>query len=198
MIAVLVPVLTGAAAVIYLLVGHLLKALGSPPAFAVGRFSGAVTVIDLPAAAVGPLIAALRNASTHLRTEAPDEEPPAELAVAREAWRDALLACGIEPFLRTAAPGPDVPPPPGCPATPTIGYSRPDFSSPADGSAPGAAGATADRASPAPATAAPNTGPSKRTSRRDALSGRRGSGGSVVRSVRERQVHAVPARRELL
>jgi hypothetical protein len=168
-IAVLVPVLAGTAAVIFLLVGYLLKALDPPPAFAasllaVGWFFGAVTVLGILAAAVALLITALRNSSTELPAMEAGGELPPELARAREDWRDALLERGIVPFLRSALAEPATGAAPGTGAgagadpdgsaradrgagrgagaatarhLPKIGYSRPNFSSPDDGSTAG-------------------------------------------------------------
>ncbi|MFJ5684467.1 hypothetical protein [Streptomyces sp. NPDC093099] len=150
-IAVLAPVLGGTAAVIFLLVGYLLKALSPPPAFArsmvaVGWFFAAVTVVGLLVAATGLLVTALRNTATQLPAEEGwGDELPDEVAHAREAWRQALLERGILPFLRAALADPGTTPaaPPAPRAAqpvkhlPKIGYSRPDFSSPDEGSASG-------------------------------------------------------------
>ncbi|MEV7090359.1 hypothetical protein AB0O07_31525 [Streptomyces sp. NPDC093085] len=145
-VSVLVPVLGGVAAVIFLLVGYLLKALDPPPAFAsslvaVGWFFAAITAIGILGAAVGLLVTAMRNSSTELPAdETAGREPPDEVARAREAWRHALLERGILPFLRKAlddaGTAPAATPAPTRSATqlPKIGYSRPDFSSPDDGS----------------------------------------------------------------
>ncbi|MFF5567792.1 hypothetical protein ACFY7Z_19900 [Streptomyces sp. NPDC012623] len=147
-ITVLVPILGGTAALIFLLVGYLLKALDPAPAFAtsmlaVGWFFAAVTVLGVLAAAVALLVTALRNSATQLPAEeSPSGEPPDEVARAREAWRHALLERGILPFLRTALADPSADPAaPGPPRRikhlPKIGYSRPDFSSPDEGAADG-------------------------------------------------------------
>ncbi|MFE9885649.1 hypothetical protein [Streptomyces scopuliridis] len=151
-ITVLAPVLGGTAAVIFLLVGYLLKALSPPPAFArslvaVGWFFAAVTVIGILAAAIGLLVTALRNTATQLPAEEPwGGELPDEVARAREAWRQALLERGILPFLRAALADPGAAAPAAPPAPrpaqpvkhlPKIGYSRPDFSSPDEGSTAG-------------------------------------------------------------
>ncbi|GAA1151325.1 membrane protein [Streptomyces hebeiensis] len=147
-ITVLVPVLGGIAAVIFLLVGYLLKALRPAPAFAgsllaVGWFFAAVTALGILAAATGLLITALRNGPTHVPAEGTaNGELPEEVGRAREAWRHAVLERGILPFLRTSlaapGPGPATPRPPrSVKNLPTIGYSRPDFSSPGEGSTAG-------------------------------------------------------------
>ncbi|MEV8565713.1 hypothetical protein AB0436_09075 [Streptomyces sp. NPDC051322] len=144
-IAVLAPVLAGTAAAIFLLVGYLLKALDPPPDFAdtlltAGWFFGALTAAAILVAAIGLLLAALRNGSTevHAGDEDGDDGLTDEVARARDAWRHALLERGILPFLREALadPGAD----PAAPATyrpagrmPDLGYSRPDYASPGDG-----------------------------------------------------------------
>ncbi|MCT9090407.1 hypothetical protein N4G70_16255 [Streptomyces sp. ASQP_92] len=151
-VAVLAPVLAGTAAVIFLLVGYILKMLKPQPAFAdtmltAGWFFGALTAAAILAAAVGLLITAVRNGATQVvaideadEADAPDERTQ-ELARAREAWRHALLERGIYPFLRDALADPSVDP--GAPAPrrpmgrmPTLGYDRPGFDSPDQGGSP--------------------------------------------------------------
>ncbi|MFJ2113691.1 MULTISPECIES: hypothetical protein [unclassified Streptomyces] len=147
-ITVLVPLLGGTAAVIFLLVGYLLEAFSPPPAFAasmlaVGWFFAAVTVVGILAAAIGLLVTALRNSAAQLPAEEfPGGDLPDEVARAREAWRHALLERGILPFLRDALNDPSATPiAPGPPRRvkhlPKIGYSRPDFSSPDKGATAG-------------------------------------------------------------
>lgn len=145
-IAVLAPVLSGTAAVIFLLVGYILKALDPDQTFArtmltAGWVFGAITAAAVLVAAVGLLLTALRN-----RTPADDRARDAaheELDRAREAWREALLERGILPFLRealaepgTATGHPSTPPAPTG-RIPRLGYDRPGFSSPDDGTATG-------------------------------------------------------------
>lgn len=144
-VTVLAPVLAGAAAVIFLLVGYILKMLSPPPSFAgtmvdAGWFFAALTAAAILIAAVGLLITALRNGSTSLAADDPGEELPEDVARAREAWRHALLERGILPFLRDALAHPGAAPAartpyPSANRIPKIGYSRPDFSSPDDGPA---------------------------------------------------------------
>ncbi|WP_327709968.1 hypothetical protein OG912_16355 [Streptomyces sp. NBC_00464] len=144
-ITVLAPVLAGTAAVIFLLIGYILRALDPPPAFArtmvgAGWFFAAATAAAILVAAVGLLITALRNGSTSLAAEEQGEELPEDVARAREAWRHALLERGILPFLRDALADPGAAPAARVPhrspnRIPKIGYSRPDFSSPGDGPA---------------------------------------------------------------
>ncbi|MFE1880877.1 hypothetical protein [Streptomyces diastatochromogenes] len=145
-IAVLAPVLAGTAAAIFLLVGYILRMLAPGQAFAqtmltAGWVFGAVTAAAILVAAVGLLLTALRNsaaaeAGTH---EAASEE----VARAREAWREALLERGILPFLRDALAQPGTAalhrtaPPAPTGRMPRLGYDRPGFSSPDDGSASG-------------------------------------------------------------
>ncbi|MFE7775603.1 hypothetical protein ACFU5O_17205 [Streptomyces sp. NPDC057445] len=143
-LTVLAPILAGTAAVIFLLVGYVMKALSPEPAFAetlvtVGWFFGALTAAGLLAAAVGLLIAALRNGATQVPAEEAGGELPDEVARAKEAWRHALLERGVVPFLRAALADPSADPASSVPPRPVnripkIGYSGPDFSSPSEGS----------------------------------------------------------------
>ncbi|MFI2431689.1 hypothetical protein [Streptomyces sp. NPDC018693] len=141
--AVLTPVLAGTAAVIFLLVGYVLRMLDPRPAFAdtmltAGWVFGAVTAVAILVATVGLLLTALRNQpSLEAGTYG---EQSAEVDRAREAWREALLTRGILPFLREALADPDTAaalPHTGPPAPsgrlPKIGYDRPGFTSPDDG-----------------------------------------------------------------
>lgn len=144
-VAVLAPVLAGTAAAIFLLVGYILKMLDPEPAFAktmltTGWVFGAVTAAAILVAAVGLLLTALRNS--------PDQEEAGaygeltgEVAQAREAWREALLERGILPFLREALADPGTAamnrkpaPEPTTGRMPQLGYNRPGFSSPDEGS----------------------------------------------------------------
>ncbi|MFF3288568.1 hypothetical protein [Streptomyces sp. NPDC003023] len=146
-VAVLAPVLAGTAAAIFLLVGYILKMLSPTPAFAdtlltAGWFFGALTAAAILVAAVGLLLTALRNGATQVADGAAAGELPEEVSRAKEAWRHALLERGILPFLRAALADPGTDPSPTGPPRPVsripkIGYSGPDFSSPADGSTAG-------------------------------------------------------------
>ncbi|MER8042658.1 hypothetical protein [Streptomyces sp. NPDC094032] len=140
-VTVLAPILAGTAAVLLLLVGAVLKMLDPPPAFAdtlltAGLMFGAVAAAGLLCAAVGLLVTALRNSATQVPAGTPDDE----LSRARRAWGRALTDRGILPFLRDAlaapapAPLPKQTPPSG--RIPKVGYSGPDFTSPADGPPP--------------------------------------------------------------
>jgi hypothetical protein len=145
-VAVLAPVLAGIAAALFLLVGYILKMLDPAPAFAqtmitAGWVFGAVTAAAILAAAVGLLLTALRNRPA--LESGPYGELSEQVARARNAWHDALLERGILPFLRDALADP------GsaalrrtAPAAPTgrmphLGYDRPGFSSPDDGTQSG-------------------------------------------------------------
>ncbi|MEU6590923.1 hypothetical protein ABZ923_17170 [Streptomyces sp. NPDC046881] len=145
-VAVLAPVLSGTAAVIFLLVGYILKMLDPGHTLArtlltTGWVFGAITAAAILVAAVGLLLTALRN-STPADERARDAAHE-ELARAREEWRDALLERGIVPFLQealtepgtTAVPHPAPPAPTG--RMPRLGYDRPGFSSPDDGTGSG-------------------------------------------------------------
>ncbi|MEU6573121.1 hypothetical protein [Streptomyces sp. NPDC046805] len=145
-VAVLAPFLAGTAAAIFLLVGYILKMLDPQPAFAqtmltAGWAFGAITVVGILVAAVGLLLTALRNSPS--LEPGPHDEANAEVSRAREAWREALLEHGIVPFLQAALtePGTAALPStaPSAPAgrMPRLGYDRPGFSSPDDGTAAG-------------------------------------------------------------
>jgi len=146
-VAVLAPVLAGTAAAIFLLVGYILKMLDPQPGITqtlltTGWVFGAITAAAILAAAVGLLLAALRNGASSLRAGAQGERSE-EVDRARQAWRDALLEHGIMPFLRTALADPGTgtvrPTKPPAPANriPQLGYHRPGFSSPDGGPAAG-------------------------------------------------------------
>ncbi|WP_435975021.1 hypothetical protein [Streptomyces sp. Qhu_M48] len=129
---VMVPVLAGAAAVIFLLVGGVLHALAPTVVFGAtlltaGLVFGAVAAAGLLCAAAGLLVTALRNSPVEVSAGGPlsaaggpssagrgaSAAPDDELSRAREAWRRALLERGILPFLRDvlAATGPPTGPP---------------------------------------------------------------------------------------
>ncbi|MFJ1602179.1 hypothetical protein ACIOHS_02205 [Streptomyces sp. NPDC088253] len=172
-VAVLAPVLAGTAAAIFLLVGFILKVLTPEPAFAqtlltIGWIFSAVTGAALLVAGAGLLLTALRNGSSSFQAGAPGELN-AEVARARAAWREALLERGIMPFLREALadPATALTRSSATPATgrmPHLGYTRPGFSSPGDGTTPGSRPSFAgpDFTSPdfgGPAESTPSTGP---------------------------------------
>ncbi|BCL29277.1 hypothetical protein ACFFS2_19360 [Streptomyces aurantiacus] len=146
-VAVLAPVLAGTAAAIFLLVGYILKMLEPEPGIAqtlltTGWVFGAITAASILVAAVGLLLAALRNGASSLQAGVRGERSE-EVDRAREAWHDALLEHGIMPFLREAltAPGTAALGRTGSPAPanrmPHLGYNRPGFSSPDGGPAAG-------------------------------------------------------------
>ncbi|MFF0136914.1 hypothetical protein ACFYRN_10820 [Streptomyces sp. NPDC005227] len=144
-VAVLAPVLAGTAAVIFLLVGYILKMLDPEPAIAqtlltTGWVFGAVTAAAILVAAAGLLLTALRNSSSSLLAGAGGELNE-QVTRARDAWHDALLERGILPFFREALADPGsvaldrATPAPS--RIPHLGYDRPGFSSPDGGPAAG-------------------------------------------------------------
>ncbi|MFF4950646.1 hypothetical protein ACWC2K_13320 [Streptomyces chattanoogensis] len=150
MIAVLVPVLAGIAAVLFLLIGYVLRAVSpdksmTQPLISVGWIFAALTAAGSLVAMTGLVITALRNGSTSSRATKAEELRMADLDRARDAWRQALLERGLLPFLREALNDPDpspdptpyIPSPASAPQhrMPTLGYTRPTFSSPDSGSA---------------------------------------------------------------
>ncbi|MGY1580723.1 hypothetical protein [Streptomyces sp. MN13] len=141
-VAVLAPVLAGTAAAIFLLVGYILRMLAPGQAFAqtmltTGWVFGAVAALAILVAAGGLLLTALRNRPSP--EPGPYGEPAGELALAREAWREALLERGILPFLRDALAEPgtaalhQTAPPAPAGRMPHLGYDRPGFTSPGGG-----------------------------------------------------------------
>ncbi|MGW0610330.1 hypothetical protein [Streptomyces sp. NPDC002788] len=143
-VAVLAPVLAGTAAAIFLLVGYILQMLDPEQGFArtmltTGWVFGAVTAVAILVAAVGLLLTALRNKPT--AEGGPYGELQREVDQAREDWRKALVERGILPFLREALAAPDAAAAlhhtsPSAPVSrmPHLGYDRPGFTSPDDGS----------------------------------------------------------------
>lgn len=148
--AVLVPVLAGTAAVIFLLVGYLLHMMDPEPSVAssmrqAGWIFALIAVGAIVIAMVALLLTALRNGSTSIRAAA-SRELTDKVDEAREEWRKALLERGIQPFLEDALAGgsegggsggggayPAVRADPAVTRTPRLGYSRPAFSSPDEG-----------------------------------------------------------------
>ncbi|MFK0255380.1 hypothetical protein [Streptomyces sp. NPDC090445] len=141
MVAVLAPVLAATAMVIFLLVGYILKAVEPEPSFAdtmltAGWLFGALTAVTLFGAVVALLVTAVRNRATEVVAGDESEAGPDEVALAREAWRSALLEQGILPFLREALADPaaeaaqPAPHTPKAGRIPNLGYTRPDFTSP--------------------------------------------------------------------
>lgn len=146
-VAVLAPVLAGAAAAIFLLVGYILKMLNPEPAFAetlltAGWLFGALTAGAILIAAIGLLLTALRNGATSLQAGAHGERNE-EVVRAREAWSEALMERGVLPFLREALADPGEAHAARTPSSdpgsrmPQLGYNRPGFSSPEGGPAAG-------------------------------------------------------------
>ncbi|MEU6735575.1 hypothetical protein ABZ929_20650 [Streptomyces physcomitrii] len=143
-VAVLTPMLAGAAAVIFLLVGYLLKAVGPQDGFAKSMLTTGWTFAGLTALAIlvagaGLLFAALRNSADGRPAAQAERLKLAEVERAREDWLDALTHRGILPFLaeaaaRPAAAGPaPAPDPASGHRMPQLGYHRPGFSSPGEG-----------------------------------------------------------------
>lgn len=138
-VAVLAPLLAGTAAAIFLIVGYLLKMLSPTPSFAdtlvfTGWVFGALMAAAMLMAAVALLLTALRNGASHVA----DGRQEDEVRTARDAWCEALRERGIVPFLSAALADPAVASPPADPPhranrIPKVGYSGPDFSSPAEG-----------------------------------------------------------------
>jgi hypothetical protein len=141
-LAVLTPLLAGAAALIFLVIGYAMAAVHPQPAIAsplrtAGWFFAVVAAASVLLGAIGLLFTALRDGSGAIH-DAADGMPP-EVHAAREAWLRALLERGMLPFLDDALHDPDAAdaaaapaPAPSPPRMPRLGYSRPDFTSPHD------------------------------------------------------------------
>ncbi|MFB7515675.1 hypothetical protein [Streptomyces sp. NPDC056144] len=113
-LTVMVPVLAGSAAVIFLLVGAVLRALAPGLRFGTtlltaGLVFGTLAAAGLVCAGAGLLLTALRNSPT--ATDTTPAAPEDELARAREAWRQALLERGFVPFFRDALAATEPPAP---------------------------------------------------------------------------------------
>ncbi|TQJ75127.1 hypothetical protein [Streptomyces sp. SLBN-31] len=145
--AVLTPVLAGTAAVIFLLVGYVIRSVAPKQMFGktmitAGWVFGAMTAAAILVAAVGLLLTALRNRPA--LEAGPYGELSGEVARAKDAWREALLERGVLPFLREALADPGAAAAlntttPSAPTSriPQLGYDRPGFTSPDDGPARG-------------------------------------------------------------
>ncbi|TJZ50237.1 hypothetical protein FCH28_23325 [Streptomyces piniterrae] len=147
MVAVLAPVLAGIAAVLFLLIGYVLRTISpqqavAQPLISVGWIFAALTAVGAFVAMVCLVITAVRNGSSARSGRA--DELAEELDRAHEAWRDALLERGLLPFLSEALTDPAAAPdddyvPRRTPAPenriPTLGYTRPEFTSPESGPA---------------------------------------------------------------
>ncbi|WP_309505523.1 hypothetical protein [Streptomyces phytophilus] len=130
-LAVLAPLLAGAAAVLFLLVGYLLQLMNPDPSVASNlRQAGWIFALFTGAAIV---VATVTVVTTARRSGG----PPTAVERAREEWLEALLERGIRPFLEEAiaggAAGAAVPSGFTAPRFPRFGYSRPAFTSPDDG-----------------------------------------------------------------
>ncbi|WP_436991635.1 hypothetical protein [Streptomyces sp. enrichment culture] len=154
-LSVLAPVLAGTAALIFLLVGHLLRVMDPEPSIAApmrtaGWAFAALTAASLLAACVGLLVTAVRHGAGAIRAGGPSGQSALadEVARARTAWRTALLERGVRPFLSEALAGsaaeateaagaletsgiPGAGKAPRESRHPRLGYSHPGFSSPA-------------------------------------------------------------------
>ncbi|MCX5398224.1 hypothetical protein [Streptomyces sp. NBC_00102] len=145
-VTALAPLLAGSAALIFLLIGYLLRAVGpdlavAGPMVTAGWVFAALTALAILAAAVGLLVTALRNGSGEPAAAPREDDVPEEVARARDAWHHALLERGILPFLHDAPADPAAAPAARVPRQPSdripkIGYSSPHFDSPQDGARP--------------------------------------------------------------
>ncbi|KOG48212.1 membrane protein [Streptomyces varsoviensis] len=142
-LAVLAPVLAGIAALLFLVIGYVLRTVSSDASVAdsmitIGWWFGGLTAAGILVAMGAMLLTALRNNGPAGREGRAVGKQAEAVAQARDAWRQALLHRGVLPFLREAlaTAGPPAPRPTYVPRnsgghrTPHLGYSRPGFSSP--------------------------------------------------------------------
>jgi hypothetical protein len=102
-LAVLVPVLGGVAAAVFLLIGYGMRLSGAWPQFAgtlvaTGWATAGIAAVVALSDAVGLLAAAARNGAEMSAERTPDVEG------ARVAWRAALLERGMLPYLHGQLP----------------------------------------------------------------------------------------------
>ncbi|NUP39554.1 MAG: hypothetical protein HOY76_21710, partial [Streptomyces sp.] len=108
-VAVLTPLLAGAAALIFLVIGYAMSAVHPQPAIAsplrtAGWFFAAVAAASILLGAIGLVVTALRDGSTAIH-DSPDGMPP-EVHAARDEWHLALRDHGLVPFLQDALSDP--------------------------------------------------------------------------------------------
>ncbi|MBC3983379.1 hypothetical protein H8N01_12610 [Streptomyces sp. AC536] len=140
-LAVLAPLLASMAAVVFLLLGHVLEVADAVPETAdalvrAGWTAAVIAVLTGAAALAGLLVTALRHRS--IPRPGPDRAARASAVdQARETWQRALLERGMLPFLRArlaereqARPGRRTD---RRPQRPRIGYASPDYASPGCG-----------------------------------------------------------------
>ncbi|MFE7215990.1 hypothetical protein ACFY0A_41200 [Streptomyces sp. NPDC001698] len=130
-LAVLTPVLSAAAAAIFLLLGYGLQLAGAQQPLAIalvraGWVAGAVAV--LAAAAVGTAL--VITTARHRATSRPQQPDTASLARARAVWRQALQERGLLPFLRRELHQPPTPVPQPRPAAPPTAEHEPRLQQP--------------------------------------------------------------------
>jgi hypothetical protein len=111
-LVVLTPVLSAAAAAIFLLLGYGLQLAGAQQPLSIaliraGWFAGATAVLAAAAAGTALVITAARHRATSRRPQ-PDT---GSLAQAHAAWRQALLERGLHPFLHRQMHQPPTPAP---------------------------------------------------------------------------------------
>ncbi|WNZ10554.1 hypothetical protein [Streptomyces sp. 11x1] len=130
-LAVLTPLLSAAAAAIFLLLGYGIQLTGAQRPLAIalirtGWITGAIAVLAAAAAGTALVITAARHRATS-RHPQPDA---AALAQAHATWRRALLERGLLPFLRHQLHQPPAAAPQPRPASPPAQRARPSYSSP--------------------------------------------------------------------
>ncbi|GAA0424064.1 hypothetical protein [Streptomyces luteireticuli] len=147
MLTVLAPVLAGIAALLFLIIGYALKAVGtegavSGPMVTVGWWFAGLTAAAALVAMGALLFTAVRNGRPGAGGPGgPGDGLDAEAERAREVWHDALLRRGVLPFLRETLANSATRP--GVPhgrepheSHSRLGYTPPGFSSHEDSPSP--------------------------------------------------------------
>ncbi|WP_030620244.1 hypothetical protein [Streptomyces sclerotialus] len=156
LLGVLVPSLAAVAAVVFFLLGYLLRLAASQRPLADALITAGQVAVVLTAVSLACGVAGLLGTAARHRAAGADA-PEERLRRAREAWQLALLERGIVPYLERQLRSA---PRPGRDGTrPRLGYSSPDFAAPDYASGDYASG---DYASPdyaGPDFSGPDSGP---------------------------------------
>lgn len=136
--AVLTPILSGIAAVVFLPIGYALEVLNPDPSIAAplrtaGWFFAAIAAVGILGGLLATFRTALRNPAAATADASTPGNEAVEVIAAHTAWRKAVVEQGIQPFVRQvlaaeepfrdAREG-------GTSRASRLGYSSPDFTSP--------------------------------------------------------------------
>ncbi|MGI5469562.1 hypothetical protein [Streptomyces sp. CA-132043] len=159
LLGVLVPSLAAVAAVVFLLLGHLLRPVASQRALGDALITAGQVSVVLTAASLACGIAGLLGTAARHRAAGADA-PGERLRRAHEAWQLALLERGIVPHLeRQLRSGPPSAPTRDVGSRTRPGYSSPDFAAPDYASGRYASGDFASPDYAGPDFSGPDSGP---------------------------------------